>query len=55
MRLSCQEQLLPGDSLEEKWAFATGAGFEGIELRARATATSPPGCPSCGRPPGPGW
>ena len=34
MRLSCQEQLLPGDSLEEKWA-ATGAGFEGIELRAR--------------------
>src|SRR5918993_1290963 len=35
MRLSCQEQLLPGDSLEEKWAFATGAGFEGIELRAR--------------------
>jgi sugar phosphate isomerase/epimerase len=35
MKLSCQEQLLPGDSLEEKWAFATGAGFEGIELRAR--------------------
>ena len=35
MRLSCQEQLLPGDSLEEKWAFATGAGFQGIELRAR--------------------
>ena len=24
-----------GASLEEKWAFATGAGFEGIELRAR--------------------
>jgi sugar phosphate isomerase/epimerase len=35
MRLSCQEQLLPGDSLEEKWDFATGAGFDGIELRAR--------------------
>jgi sugar phosphate isomerase/epimerase len=35
MKLSCQEQLLPGASLEEKWAFATGAGFEGIELRAR--------------------
>jgi sugar phosphate isomerase/epimerase len=35
MRLSCQEQLLPGAGLEEKWAFATGAGFEGIELRAR--------------------
>ena len=35
MKLSCQEQLLPGDSLEAKWEFATGAGFEGIELRAR--------------------
>jgi sugar phosphate isomerase/epimerase len=35
MKLSCQEQLLPGDSLERKWEFATGAGFDGIELRAR--------------------
>ena len=35
VKLSCQEQLLPGDSLEAKWEFATGAGFEGIELRAR--------------------
>jgi sugar phosphate isomerase/epimerase len=35
MKLSCQEQLLPGASLEEKWEFATGAGFGGIELRAR--------------------
>ena len=35
MKLSCQEQLLPGDSLEERWEFATGAGFNGIELRAR--------------------
>src|ERR687896_2193563 len=35
MKLSCQEQLLPGDSLEAKWEFATAAGFEGIELRAR--------------------
>src|SRR5215216_5436550 len=35
MKLSCQEQLLPGGSLEEKWEFATGAGFDGIELRAR--------------------
>jgi sugar phosphate isomerase/epimerase len=35
MKLSCQEQLLPGTSLEEKWAFATAAGFSGIELRAR--------------------
>ena len=35
MELSCQEQLLPGASLEERWEFATGAGFGGIELRAR--------------------
>jgi sugar phosphate isomerase/epimerase len=35
MKLSCQEQLLPGASLEEKWAFAAEAGFEGIELRAK--------------------
>src|SRR4029453_12337179 len=35
MKLSCQEQLLPGASLEAKWEFATGAGFSGIELRAR--------------------
>jgi sugar phosphate isomerase/epimerase len=35
MKLSCQEQLLPGDSLERKWEFATRAGFDGIELRAR--------------------
>src|SRR5215211_4751452 len=35
MKLSCQEQLLPGASLEEKWEFASAAGFGGIELRAR--------------------
>jgi sugar phosphate isomerase/epimerase len=35
MKLSCQEQLLPGDGLEEKFDFATRAGFAGIELRAR--------------------
>ena len=35
VKLSCQEQLLPGGSLEEKWEFATGAGFSGIELRAQ--------------------
>jgi sugar phosphate isomerase/epimerase len=33
MRLSCQEQLLPGDSILEKWEFAASAGFDGIELR----------------------
>ncbi len=35
MRLSCQEQLLPGDSLLAKSDFARRAGFDGIELRAR--------------------
>jgi sugar phosphate isomerase/epimerase len=33
MKLSCQEQLLPGDSFLEKWEFAASAGFDGIELR----------------------
>ena len=33
MKLSCQEHLLPGDSILEKWEFATSAGFDGIELR----------------------
>ncbi|HEV8652234.1 MAG TPA: sugar phosphate isomerase/epimerase family protein [Actinomycetes bacterium] len=35
MKLSCQEQLLPGTSLEAKFDFARRAGFAGIELRAR--------------------
>jgi sugar phosphate isomerase/epimerase len=35
MKLSCQEQLLPGTGLEQKFDFATRAGFAGIELRAR--------------------
>jgi sugar phosphate isomerase/epimerase len=35
MRLACQEQLLPGRDLVEKFAFARDAGFDGIELRAR--------------------
>jgi sugar phosphate isomerase/epimerase len=35
MKLSCQEQLLPGDSLQAKFDFARQAGFDGIELRAR--------------------
>jgi sugar phosphate isomerase/epimerase len=41
MKLSCQEQLLPGGSLEEKWEFATGAGFSGIELRAQGGGRFP--------------
>lgn len=35
MRLGCQEQLLPGGDLREKFDFARRAGFDGIELRAR--------------------
>ena len=35
MRLACQEQLLPGKDLVEKFAFARDAGYDGIELRAR--------------------
>ena len=35
LRLSCQEQLLPGDSLEEKWDSAQRLGFQAIELRGR--------------------
>ena len=34
-KLACQEQLLPGDTLEQKWDFATRAGFDGIEVRGR--------------------
>ena len=34
MRLSCQEQLLPGDDLRAKFDAARRAGFDGIELRA---------------------
>ena len=33
MRLACQEHILPGDDILEKWAFAASAGFDGIELR----------------------
>ena len=35
MKLLCQEQLLPGASLQAKFDFARRAGFAGIELRAR--------------------
>ena len=33
MRLACQEHILPGDSILQKWEFAASAGFDGIELR----------------------
>jgi sugar phosphate isomerase/epimerase len=35
MKLLCQEQLLPGDSLPAKFELARAAGYDGIELRAR--------------------
>lgn len=33
MRLTCQEQLLPGDTLQDKWDTAQRLGYDGIELR----------------------
>ena len=33
MRLPCQEQLLPGATLQEKWEHAQRSGFDAIELR----------------------
>jgi sugar phosphate isomerase/epimerase len=33
VRLACQEHILPGDDILEKWEFASSVGFEGIELR----------------------
>jgi sugar phosphate isomerase/epimerase len=33
VKLACQEHLLPGDSILQKWEFAASAGFDGIELR----------------------
>lgn len=35
MKLSCQEQLIPGETIAQKWAFAHGVGFEAIELLGR--------------------
>ncbi|MBF6595944.1 MAG: sugar phosphate isomerase/epimerase [Thermaceae bacterium] len=34
MKLACQENLLPGTTLEQKWDFAQKAGFEAIEIQA---------------------
>jgi sugar phosphate isomerase/epimerase len=33
VRLTCQEQLLPGDTLQDKWDAAQRLGYDGIELR----------------------
>jgi sugar phosphate isomerase/epimerase len=35
VRLTCQEQLLPGDTLQEKWDAAQAFGYDGIELRGQ--------------------
>ena len=35
MKLSCQEQLLPGETLLQKWDFAEKAGYDAIELRGK--------------------
>lgn len=35
IKLACQEQLLPGDSLRRRWDFAAAAGYDAIELRGR--------------------
>jgi hypothetical protein len=35
VKLSCQEQLLPGESILEKWEFAASAGFAGIRDDAK--------------------
>jgi sugar phosphate isomerase/epimerase len=35
LKTAAQEQLLPGETLQEKWEFAQDAGYDAIELRAR--------------------
>jgi threonine 3-dehydrogenase len=37
MKLACQEHILPGNDILEKWEFAASAGFDGIELHGRET------------------
>jgi len=37
LRLACQEQLLPGLRLQEKWEAALAAGFDAIELRGKGS------------------
>ena len=36
MRLACQERLLPGETLAERWDNARRCGWEGIELHGPA-------------------
>jgi sugar phosphate isomerase/epimerase len=35
IKLACQEQLLPGRTLQDRWDFAARAGYDAIELRGR--------------------
>ncbi|MEV6742338.1 sugar phosphate isomerase/epimerase family protein [Streptomyces sp. NPDC051104] len=35
LKIACQEQLLPGETLQAKWEYATAAGYDGIELRGK--------------------
>ncbi|WP_338693042.1 sugar phosphate isomerase/epimerase family protein [Streptomyces sp. Q6] len=35
LKIAAQEQLLPGETLQEKWDFAQSAGYAAIELRAK--------------------
>jgi sugar phosphate isomerase/epimerase len=37
LQLACQEQLLPGDTLQEKWEHASVAGFDAIEVRGKGS------------------
>jgi sugar phosphate isomerase/epimerase len=39
MRLTCQEHLIPGDGLLEKWEFLAQAGWDGIELHGHGGGT----------------
>ncbi len=33
--IACQEQLLPGETLQQKWEFAQAAGYGAVELRGK--------------------
>ena len=37
LKFAVQENLIPGETLTEKWDFAAGLGYSGIELRGTAT------------------
>ena len=49
MRLSCQEQMLPGGTLLQKWDAALAFGFDAIELRGQGGTASASACRSCER------